>query len=444
MSELLRGDLSGLPAQGKVVVGFSGGADSTALAHWLLGKVSSRRLVLAHVNHGLRGKESERDEAAARQFAGQFGLRFAVFREDIAARARERGLGVEECGRQVRYAFFHSLASGENDRILTAHHSGDNGETVLLHLCRGTSLAGLCGIPYARGKILRPFLRVSRQEIEAYCHRFRLPYVTDQSNFSQEYARNKIRLQVIPLLQELNPEFLEAISRMTESLSRDRDFLEEEARALLQQAQSSWGLRAEVLLNKHQAVVLEALRLWLCQKGCGSFERKHLDALLRCLSRGGEADLPGGLRACCSQGVLSLEPRKPAQGFSVEVGLGETLLPCGKRLTLKEKWLAGGETGPKIHNLLFKNALDYDIITGNLIARTRREGERFAPAGRKVTKPLKQLFQEQKIPLPQRDRTVLLEWEGRTVFCEGAGPAEGYQITGRTQRALVVTLRETN
>ena len=128
----------------------------------------------------------------------------------------------------------------------------------------------------------------------------------------------------------------------------------------------------------------------------------------------------------------------------MEVGLGETLLPCGKRLTLKEKWLAGGETGPKIHNLLFKNALDYDIITGNLIARTRREGERFAPAGRKVTKPLKQLFQEQKIPLPQRDRTVLLEWEGRAVFCEGAGPAEGYQITGRTQRALVVTLRETN
>ena len=131
MSKPLRGDLSGLPQQGLVVVGFSGGADSTALAHWLMGQVDPDRLVLAHVNHQLRGEEAERDEAAARQFAGRFGLRFAVFREDVAALAKREGLGLEECGRQVRYRFFHSLASGEEDRILTAHNANDNAETVL-------------------------------------------------------------------------------------------------------------------------------------------------------------------------------------------------------------------------------------------------------------------------------------------------------------------------
>ena len=168
MSELLAGaDISGLPQRGKVVVGFSGGADSTALAHWLLGRLGPERLVLAHVNHQLRGEESDRDEAAARAFAQRFGLDFALRREDVAALARRRGLGLEECGRQVRYGFFQSLAPGEEDRILTAHNANDNAETVLMHLCRGTSLPGLLGIPARRGKVLRPRLRVySRERLE--------------------------------------------------------------------------------------------------------------------------------------------------------------------------------------------------------------------------------------------------------------------------------------
>ena len=124
------------------------------------------------------------------------------------------------------------------------------------------------------------------------------------------------------------------------------------------------------------------------------------------------------------------------------MGLGETLLPCGKVLILQEKILPQGAQDRKIHNLLFKNALDYAIITGNLIARSRRPGDRFAPASRGVTKSLKGIFQENKVPLLQRDRMVLLEWNGRPVFCEGAGPAEGFQVGASTRRALVVSLRE--
>ena len=113
MSELLAaGDLSGLPQQGLIVVGFSGGADSTALCHWLLGKVDPQRLVLAHVNHQLRGEESQRDEEACRAFAQGHALRLEVLREDVAALARQEGLGLEECGRNVRYRFFESLAPG--------------------------------------------------------------------------------------------------------------------------------------------------------------------------------------------------------------------------------------------------------------------------------------------------------------------------------------------
>ena len=439
-----KADLTALPEQGSVVVGFSAGADSTALAHWLMGRIAPERLVLAHVNHLLRGEESERDEAAAREFAERYGLRFAVFREDVAALAKRRGQGLEECGRQVRYEFFQSLARGEEDRTLTAHHSDDNAETVLLHLCRGTSLPGLLGIPYQRDKVVRPFLQVTHQEILNYCEAMGLSYVTDSTNLSHDYTRNRLRWEVLPVLEQVNPGFLTAISRMTRTLSQDQDYLETQAAALLGEVRVTLGLDATRLRQAHPALVSRVLLLyWKERTGEeSSLEKKHVDALLACLERGGETDLPGGVRGWCSQGVFSLEEPERPEGFSVRVFLGETLLPCGKRLNLRVEQLSQEGVVPKIHNLLFKNALDYDIITGNLKARSRRSGDRFPPAGRRVTKTLKQLFQENKVPEPQRDRIVLLEDGGRPVFCEGVGPAEGFQVTAATRRALVVELRE--
>ena len=443
MSELLAaGDLSGLPQQGLIVVGFSGGADSTALCHWLLGKVDPRRLVLAHVNHQLRGEESQRDEEVCRAFAKGHGLRLEVLREDVAALARQEGLGLEECGRNVRYRFFENLAPGREDRILTAHNANDNLETILLHLCRGTSLPGLLGIPYSRGKVLRPLLKVPREEIEAYCRREGLSYVTDSSNLSQKYTRNRLRHQVLPVLEELNPQVLEAVSRMVDTLSQDESFLEEQASSLLKKARVPWGLDTALLGASHRAVQTRVLRLFCREQGVPPLEKQHVDALCCCLAQGGETGLPGGFLAQCSQGVFSLKKMGEAERFSQEVALGKTDLPCGKTLFLQVKPLSQGENSPKIHNLLFKNALDYDIITGNLRARSRREGDCFSPAGRRLSKSMKQLFQEQKIPVLQRGRVVLLEVAGQLVFCEGVGPAEGFQVTGRTKRALLVDIRE--
>ena len=145
-------DLSGLPPEGLAVVGlFRRGRTPPPWPIGCVKRSAPRRVVLAHVNHLLRGEEAERDQAAAEAFARQLGVRFALLRADVGALARQRGMGLEACGRQVRYQFFHSLAPGEADRILTAHNAQDNAETMLLHLCRGTGLAGLCGIPPRRG-----------------------------------------------------------------------------------------------------------------------------------------------------------------------------------------------------------------------------------------------------------------------------------------------------
>ena len=235
-------DLSGLPPEGLAVVGFSGGADSMALAHWLSGKLPRERLGAGPCEPpapGGGGGTGTRRRPQA--FAQKLGVRFALLREDVGALAREKGLGLEECGRQVRYAFFHSLAKGENDRVLTAHNAQDNAETVLLHLARGTGLSGLCGIPPRRGKVLRPFLSVRREEIEAYCRERNLPFVTDSTNLTGDFSRNLLRRQVFPVLEGLNPRFVESVLRAAELLSRDRDCLEELSRQLLERARLPWG-----------------------------------------------------------------------------------------------------------------------------------------------------------------------------------------------------------
>lgn len=443
MSEGLNGaSLAGVPPRGRLVVGFSGGADSTALAHWLMAQTGRERILLAHVNHLLRGEEAERDQAFVESFARRHGLALEVLRADVGALARKEGLGVEECGRQVRYDFFHRLAAGEEDRILTAHNADDNAETILLNLCRGAGAQGLCGIPAQRGKILRPLLRTSREEIEAYCQDHGLDYVTDSSNLANDYARNRVRNQVVPLLRELNPRFVQAAGQAAELLRVDQAYLDQEARTLLAAAENQWGLEAKALLRAHPAVRGRALKQYLEQAGCRRLEHKHL-VLAEEVLAGGGCDLPGGIRLHCAQGVLwAGRPQPPAGPFEMPAGPGETPLPGGGWLVLRQKSLSETENREKIQNLLFKNALDYDIMDGSLMVRNRRPGDRFRPAGRGCSKPVRQIFQELRMPPPLRDRAPLLVCRGEIAWCPGAGAGEGFQATGRSKRIWIVEMKE--
>lgn len=442
MSKGFTADLSALPEEGLLVVGFSGGADSTALAHYLSEHVQQERILLAHVNHMLRGAEAERDEASVREFARSRGLRLAVSRVDVAALAKKEGKGIEACGREARYAFFLSLAAGENDRILTAHHADDLAETMLLNLCRGAGLEGLCGIPKTRGKVVRPLLGVSREEIEQYCKGHSLSFVEDSTNLSAEYARNLVRLEVMPLLRRLNPQATKAFLQTASLLSEDRDLLRRQTDALLREARRPYGLSAEALMGAPLPLRARAVKRFLEEAGCENLEKKHLDAALLCLAQGGAVQLPNGVTVRRGQGVLSAVQRTEQLPFCCPLSLGRTRLPNGKTVVLEKKPAAELKDGKKINNLYFKKALDCGTMIGNPAARLRREGDRFAPAGRGCTKPLKQVFQECGMPQDLRNGAVLLELDGQIVFCEGVGPAEGFQVTERTSEALLVTIEE--
>ncbi len=187
-----------------VVVGVSGGADSVCLLHFLSTIRGEYDIVLkaVHINHGIRGEEAERDEIFVKSLCEKLCVELFTFHRDVPSLAKEFGLGIEECGRRVRYEAFSSLNA---DKIAVAHTSSDNFETVLFNLIRGTSLTGISGIKPKRDKIIRPLINITRSEVEDYCAENELDYIIDSTNLSTEYTRHKIRHNVIPILKSINP-----------------------------------------------------------------------------------------------------------------------------------------------------------------------------------------------------------------------------------------------
>lgn len=249
-----------------VCVGLSGGADSVSLLHALkkLGDELGFKVRAVHINHGLRGEESERDMRFCERLCGELGIDIEVRRLNLAA-AKEKHESLEECARKARYEAFAEVV-GE-DRLATAHNLNDSAETVLLNLMRGTGLKGLCGIPPKRGNIIRPLIRCSRAEVEEYCRVSGLSYVTDSTNLSDDYTRNKVRHRIIPEMLKINPALPDVISRMTELLREDSDYLEALAEKALADSAFGMGYRAEELARLPNPIKSRAVRKILSDGG---------------------------------------------------------------------------------------------------------------------------------------------------------------------------------
>ena len=217
-----------------VTVGLSGGADSVALLSFLHKHKGSLDISLkaAHLNHNLRGEESCHDENFVRQLCRELGITLEIKSVDVAALAKQRGVSLEVCGREERYAFFEEIAEG--GKIATAHNATDNIETVLLNMARGSALKGLCGIPPVRGRLIRPLIFCPREIIESYCQDENLAFVTDSSNNSDVYSRNRVRHQAMPVLRGIQPELERRITEMTELLRLDEDYLSAEAARVIE------------------------------------------------------------------------------------------------------------------------------------------------------------------------------------------------------------------
>ena len=429
-----------------IVAGVSGGADSMMLIHFLRNFTGKHGMTLlaAHVNHGLRGEESDGDEAFVASWCEENGVNFRVLHADVASLAHKNSQGLEECGRQVRYTFFRSLC-GKETRIATAHTLTDSTETVLMNLAKGAGPHGLSGIPPVRGEIVRPLIRVTREEVEEYCRFYGLQYVTDSSNLTDAYVRNRVRHKVMPVLRDINPAFEQAVFRATRLLRQDEEYLQDIAREELKKAaQADGGYSLLHMKNQSDAVLSRMISRAVHKETGARLGYEHIAAVIQMIHSGaGNITLPGRIQCCINGNTLFVLSKieQPVQ-WSVPLQLPETLLPdgrvfCIRPLSVKIK------NHYKINNLLFNNRINYDtILNTNSFVRNRLPGDRFRPAGRGITKSLRKLFNEQKIPPFCRSRIAVLECGGEILWVEGIGPSQKAAVTENTCQAAEIIIKE--
>ena len=299
----------------RVLVGFSGGADSLALLcvmYTLLGG----NVCALHVNHMLRGKEADADELFCRSFCEKRGIPFSSVRVDVAAlsRALHGGGAIEETARDARYAELHKEAERTGaSKIALAHTASDNTETVLFNLARGTALSGLRGIPpkrpYGEAEIIRPLILCTREEIEGFCRENGLRYRTDATNADVHYRRNFIRHKIVPKMCEVNPALHKRVGAMCESLRCDEDFIKKEAYRFLDEhaCGDRRGVEKEKLLALHKAVRTRVLAAMYARETAESLEEKHFCDIEKLISGGKDGAmliLPGKIAAVLQKGEL--------------------------------------------------------------------------------------------------------------------------------------------
>lgn len=435
-----------------VLVALSGGADSTALLRVLLelAPVLGIRVEAAHVNHGIRGAEAERDEQFCRVLCAGLDVPFHVHRCDVPAYAKEQGISVELAARQLRYQALEDICTTQHlQHIATAHHQQDNAETLLFRLARGTGLAGLGGIPPVRGKIIRPLLDVSRQEIESYLHQLGQDFVTDSTNEDVQYSRNRIRSRVLPELEQVSKGAAAAICRMAEDARQEEQLLSQLAselwRPVAQCTQGRIALPATVVAQAHPALSSRVLRQMFHQLSGQELEREHTRALLQLVQQGhsgNSIDLPYGWRAKIDVGRLVLaRPDSTDQDYDILVQKfpAQVETPSGK---WSVSFVFSPDEVKKIQRKLMTIPLDYDTIKHNLVVRNRRPGDRLRPCGFQGARRLKKMMAEARIPLEERDRLPLLVCGGVVVACPGLRPDAAYMAHSDTQQVIYAVVAE--
>lgn len=443
----------------RVVVGLSGGADSSALleALYLLKEQYSLSLFAAHINHGIRGEEADNDEAFAESLAKQRDIPFLCLKADAPAYAKEHRIGLEEAGRRIRYDYFESCAKG--GKIATAHTLSDNAETVLLHLSRGAGTKGLCGIPPVRGNIIRPLIECSRDEVEDFCKKRGLDFVTDSTNLCDDYSRNFIRNNIMPLFKKLNPGFERAVSRSAAIAAGEQGFIERAAQKALsdcaekpfpQDAQNTTdSLDTARLLSLDEGLRMRVLKLFLE----GLFKKSTVDYSLvsrlnDSLNTGKAVNLRDGKKAVFKDGRLTVACQKDPlpQPFYKKIDLSKgdaVIFAKGKRVEIRrgEKFEKAEINGcQKINSLLSYNVLDRDKISNTVILRTRLSGDKITLKKRGCTKTLKKLWNEKKFTEKQRQSFLILESDSALVLSEPDGVNAGYEADKNTKNILSVKI----
>jgi len=430
-----------------VLVGFSGGADSTALLEflWEYGKEHEITVRAVHVNHGIRGEEAWRDQSFCRQFCAERGIPFKAVFEDVPAAAMQEGISTEEAGRRVRYALFEKyLAEGLADRVALAHHQNDQAETMLFRLMRGTGLRGLRGMEPVRGAYIRPFLCVTRQEIEAWLLKKGISWVEDGSNQELAYTRNQIRHLVLSPMEQIRPGAAARMAETAERLLELEDFLNQEMAEAMEWCVSFENGQCQIRLEAFQRLhpaLQKSLILHCLEQLLGDphgLEAVHVQQVCALAGgrRGSRVMLPQ--KACAVLGYEELILKKDYGTEKTEEQV--ECIPPGEYEFLGEIFSFSVEKREKNEEIpvnRYTKWFDYDKIKHKIVLRTRQQGDYLSNAPGSHKK-LKDYLIDCKIPREERDRCILLADGSHIIWVVGMRISEEYKVTEQTRRILRV------
>ena len=437
-----------LPPSSRLGIAVSGGADSVFLLHTLLELAprSDLQLNVVHIEHGIRGAASTEDAEFVKNLAGKLGLPFHIHSASVPAIPDNQ----EQAARQVRHAFFQQLInSGIVDRIATGHTRSDQAETVLYRILRGSGLAGLAGIlPVTKEGLVRPLLELDRAEIEAWLRERNIAWREDDSNQNRNYARNRLRHEILPLLREtLNPGLDQTLSNMA-TVARDEELYWESTLPRRPPAPRPQTLEVSQLTSPPPAVARRLIRRAIeAAKGdLRQIDFNHVERILEMAhSQDGHdrVQLPG-VEVTRSFDWIRFSGRETLQDFQLALNLPASVELPGSQTRITLQVLEKSETGQACDTVV--NELDWQRLTPtngalpSLELRNWRPGDQYRPAGQSKHQKVKFLFQEARIPLWERGNWPIITYNGTIVWTQRFGAAAEFAASPSTRVVLRVEI----
>ena len=417
----------------KLLIAISGGIDSVVLTH--LCHDLHFNIALAHCNFNLRADESDADEEFVLQLAENLNLEVFIESFDTEVYAKSNKISIQMAARDLRYNWFKELAEQLHfDYILTAHHADDNLETFLINLSRGTGLDGLIGIPEINGNLVRPLLPFSRQIIEAYAKEKKYKWCEDSSNSSTKYVRNKLRLDIIPALKDLNPNFLQSFQTTLNNLNDTADIVEESLNAVLKRAIVSMD-NNEIQIKTSEFIKLNNPKAYLHEflKDYGFTEWNDVVNLLDAQS--GKQVFSPNYRLLKDRDVLILtEINSNKSNFIISISEfdSEVQLPFGKLIISDVSQIE------EINSRIIY--VDKDSFKFPLTLRKWNQGDYFYPLGMQGKKKLSKYFKDEKLSLIDKENIWLLFSGNDIVWVIGMRMDNRFKIGENTRKILKIEL----
>lgn len=419
----------------KIVVGFSGGPDSVFLVEMLL-KLREKidfDIVLVHINHLLRGEEAQRDEDFSINYGKSKGLKVFARKINITSLGKEKGLSLEEAGREARYSFYKEVLEKSNsNKIALAHNKDDQIETFMFRLTRGTGLSGLEGIATKRDRYIRPISEIYKSEIVNYLDENNISYCIDSTNLENEFTRNSIRIDLIPFIEKrYNPKFKDKIFSLIEEIRDINIFIEKE----IEQFSYNETINIESILKFPKSIRGKILSKYLYKYGL-EVNRKKISLIESILEKGGSQEI-----SLDSQYILKKEYNilKIQKINLIKNNIEEVTFTIPNKIKYGDYIIEAEyvERGEQNKNCFYTNLK----LGDTLIVRGRKDGDKIIPTGMKGEKKLKEIFINEKIGKEKRDSIPLIVHNGNIVWIAGVRGNEKYNSTEK--RCIKLSVRRT-